>query len=173
MRPRHILAAVLAASAVLGTAHTAPAAARRHTVDPDGQAFFDRIKGLEGEWGAKSRDGEMINRFRPFAFGTAVLHEEWINGEPLTATVFYMVGAELHADHFCDFKNQLRYVVTPTDPSSVTFELRDAHNLDVYPRHFHSSTWHFRDATHLGQEWEIVEPGKAARVVKLEFVKKG
>ncbi len=138
-----------------------------------GATAFEQIKGLTGEWHAPEGQDTMINIFRPMAFGSAVLHEEWKKGEQLTATVFYMVGSELHADHFCDFKNQLRYTVTPSaaDPRSLVFELRDATNLDVQPRHFHSTTWRFVDATHLDQDWHITGGGKEAKTVKLAFTK--
>src|SRR5262245_6345646 len=77
----------------------------------DAQAAFARMRSLVGEWHAPLPNNEtMIDIFRPIAFGTALLHEEWKNGEQLTATVFYVVGSELRADHFCDMGNQLRYV---------------------------------------------------------------
>jgi hypothetical protein len=164
MTIRSIIA--LAVAATLSSGHT--------SIDPtDGSVFFERLKQLEGRWAAQTRDGEMVNVFRPIAFGSAVLHEEWLKGEQITATVFYLVGTELRADHFCDFKNQLRYVGHPVSDSSVIkFELKEAINLDVQPRHFHSTVWRFGDATHLGQEWEIVEPGKAPRFVRMEFTRK-
>jgi hypothetical protein len=117
-------------------------------------------------------NGTMVNIFRPIAFGSAVLHEEWLDGKQLTATVFYLVGTELHADHFCDLKNQLRYVAAPSDEANVvTFQLQAALNLDAFPRHFGSTTWRFRDSTHLTQDWQIVESGKEVRVVRMEFTR--
>ena len=138
---------------------------------PGGTAF-ERIRGLVGEWHAPEGPDVMINIFRPMAFGSAIVHEEWKKGEQLTATVFYLVGAELRADHFCDFKNQLRYVVTPSpDSRALQFELRDATNLDVQPRHFHATTWSFVDATHHTQEWHMVGGDKPPRVARLEFTR--
>lgn len=138
-----------------------------------GKVAFEKIKSLAGEWQAPQRnDAPMINIFRPMAFGTAMLHEEWKNGEQLTATVFYLVGSELRADHFCDFYNQPRYTVKPSsDPNVLAFEMREATNLDAHPRHFRGTTWHLVDATHHTQDWEIVEPGKPARHAKLEFTR--
>jgi hypothetical protein len=138
-----------------------------------GAAAFALIKSLEGEWRAPEGKTEMINIFRPFAFGTAILHEEWKDGAQLTATAFYMVGDELRADHFCDFQNQLRYTVKPTaDGKGVSFELREALNLDTHPRHFHASGWALKDATHLAQDWHIAEPGKPMRSVHLDFTRR-
>lgn len=145
----------------------------QQTANPSGgAAAFEQIKGLTGEWHAPEGQDVMINIFRPIAFGSAVLHEEWKRGEQLTATVFYMVGTELRADHFCDFKNQLRYVVKPApDPKTLLFELRDAMNLDVEPRHFHSTTWRFLDATHLNQDWHITGGSKEPKMVQLAFTR--
>jgi ketosteroid isomerase-like protein len=144
--------------------------ARAQTIP--GAAAFERIKGLVGEWRAPEGSDVMINIFRPIAFGSAILHEEWKKGEQLTATVFYMVGSELRADHFCDFKNQLRYVVKPSpDSSALLFELRDATNLDVQPRHFHSATWRFVDATHHTQDWHMTGGDRPPRVARLEFTR--
>lgn len=140
----------------------------------NGQAQFERLKQLVGEWEAPLSNNEvMTDIFRPMGSGSAILHEEWKNGEQLTATVFYVVGEELHADHFCDLGNQLRYVAKPSSDANVlALELRDSANLDTHPRHFHSTTWHFIDASHHTQDWEIVSPGKDPKVVHLEFTRK-
>ena len=148
------------------------AAPRDSTAARGGAAAFERLKALEGEWKAPMSNGTMVDVFRPIGFGSAVLHEEWLDGKQLTATVFYLVGGELHADHFCDLKNQLRYVADPsTDSSVVSFRMRGAQNLDAFPRHFHSTTWRFVDATHMTQDWHVVEKGKELRVVRLEFTR--
>ncbi len=156
------------------TAHLAHAAGpiAPASVDAHGQAFFERLKRLEGRWTAQTKDGEMVNIFRPIAFGSAVQHEEWLKGEQITATIFYMVGSELRADHFCDFKNQLRYVGRLTgDSTAIKFELKEAINLEVQPRHFFSTTWRFDSATALHQEWEIEEPGRERRFVRMDFTR--
>jgi hypothetical protein len=139
----------------------------------DGAAAFRRLQGLAGEWQAPLPKGEvMTNIFRSIAFGTALLHEEWKNGEPLTATVFYVVGSELRADHFCDMGNQLRYVAARSaDSGTLHFALREAFNLDTHPMHFRSTTWQFIDSQHHVQDWESVRPGHEPRVVRLQFTR--
>ena len=128
------------------------------------------MRSLVGEWHAPLPNNEtMIDIFRPIAFGTALLHEEWKNGEQLTATVFYVVGSELRADHYCDMGNQLRYVDESTDPQVLRFVLRDASNLDTHPRHFHSTTWRYVDAEHHVQDWEAMIPGKPAKTIRMDF----
>jgi len=114
-----------------------------------------------------------LTLFQPFALGTAILGEEWLDGKQLTTTVFYLVGSELRADHYCDYLNQPRYVAgTSTDPSVIDFEFREATNLDAHPRHFHSTTWHFIDANHLTQDWHVDGGPKGKSAVHLEFVRK-
>jgi len=163
----------LTACALVLSVLAAPSVDAENT-SADGPAQFERLKQLIGEWDAPLGKNEvMTDIFRPMGSGTAILHEEWKNGEQLTATVFYVVGNELHADHFCDFGNQLRYVAKPsTDANVMAFELRDSTNLDTHPRHFHSTTWHFIDATHHTQDWEIMSPGKDPKLVRLEFTRK-
>lgn len=138
----------------------------------NGQRAFERVKTLSGEWQAPEGKDVMIDRFRPMASGDAFVYEEWKGGQQLTSTVFYMVGTELRADHFCDFGNQLHYVVKPSpDGNTLQFELRDATNLDVHPRHFHSATWRFVDADHLSQDWQITGGGKDPKTVRLDFTR--
>lgn len=136
----------------------------------DAQAAFARMRSLVGEWHAPLPNNEtMIDIFRPIAFGTALLHEEWKNGEQLTATVFYVVGSELRADHYCDLGNQLRYVDESSDPQVLRFVLHDATNLDSHPRHFHSTTWHYVDAEHHVQDWEAAGSDKPSKTIRMEF----
>ncbi len=163
------LSMILSRSGAIG-AETAPRAGADHSA----AAAFEKLKGLVGEWDAPLSGNEvMTDIFRPIGSGTAILHEEWKNGEQLTATVFYVVGDELRADHFCDLGNQLHYVAAKSDdPNVVKLELRDAANLDTHPRHFHSATWHFIDAAHHTQDWELMGAGKDAKVVRMEFTRR-
>ena len=138
----------------------------------DAQAAFARMRSLVGEWHAPLPNNEtMVDIFRPIGFGTALLHEEWKNGEQLTATVFYVVGSELRADHYCDMGNQLHYVDESSDPQMLRFVLRDANNLDTHPHHFHSTTWRYVDAGHHVQDWEAMTPGKPSKTIRMEFAR--
>jgi hypothetical protein len=140
----------------------------------DAAAAFARLHALAGEWEAPLPNNEVMkNVFRPIAFGTALAHEEWKNGEQLTATVFYVVGSELYADHYCDMGNQLRYVAAAfEDPQTFRFMLREATNLDTHPMHFRSTTWQLAGADRLVQDWEFVKPGKDSKTVRMDFARK-
>jgi hypothetical protein len=138
----------------------------------DAQSAFAKMRSLVGEWHAPlPNDETMIDIFRPIAFGTALLHEEWKNGEQLTATVFYVDAGQLRADHFCDMGNQLRYVDESKDPQVLQFVLRDASNLETHPNHFHSTTWRYVDAEHHVQDWEIAVPGKPSKSIRMNFAR--
>jgi hypothetical protein len=171
LRQLLMILVVLGLSFSAGAAQTT-ASASDNAGTGDGRKALERLKGLSGEWKALEGKDVMIDRFRPIAGGDAFVYEEWKAGAQLTSTVFYMVGSELRADHFCDFGNQLHYVVKPSaDGNSLQFELRDATNLDVHPRHFHSSTWRFVDADHLTQDWQITGGGKEPKTVRLDFTR--
>jgi hypothetical protein len=138
-----------------------------------GAAAFAKLATLIGEWDAPLGNEVMSDVFRPIAYGSAILHEEWVGGKQYTATVFYLVGDELRADHFCDLKNQPRFVAKPfADSTAIEFELRDITNVDVRPKHFHSTTWRFLDANHHTQDWQIVENGREVKVLRLQFTRR-
>jgi hypothetical protein len=144
---------------------TAPASA--------GQVAFESLKGLFGKWEAPLGTKTLVDTFQPFAFGNAILAEEWLGDQQITSTVFYLVGSELRADHYCDYGNQPRYVAVPSaDPSIIQLDFREATNLDTHPTHFHSTTWHLIDATHMTQDWNVEGSPKGKSTAHLQFVRR-
>lgn len=138
------------------------------------QASFEELKKLFGRWEAPLGNGKtIVDTFQPFAMGSAILGEEWVDGQQITSTVFYLVGSELRADHYCDYLNQPRYVARPTDdPTVIDLQFRDATNLDTNPRHFHATTWRLVDATHMTQDWQVEGGPKGSGKVHLDFVRR-
>lgn len=138
-----------------------------------GQALFDKLRGLTGTWDAPLGTGIMTDIFKPFAFDTAILGEEWLNGKQITSTVFYVVNGELRADHYCDYLNQPRYTAVPSlDPNLIDFQFRDATNLDTHPKHFHGTKWEVVDATHLTQDWFVMGGKDPVSLAHMEFTKR-
>lgn len=173
-----VILAVLCVCILVGSAQIVT---DNHGTEPHsttaGAVAFTKIKALEGEWEAPLKGAQqgkiMVNTFHVIGEGSAVVHGEWLDGKQLTTTIFYMVGPELRADHYCDLQNQPRFVVTPSDDGgTLIFKLRDITNLDAHPRHFHATTWHFADANHLIQDWQIAETGKEPKTVRMEFTRK-
>jgi len=164
-------AAVTTATATMPAAKNSPAPGSKLTA---AQAQFAELGKLVGKWEAPLSDGKsIVDTFQPFAFGTAILAEEWVGGQQVTSTVFYIVGGELWADHFCDYKNQPRYVArTSSDPTVLELNFRDGTNLDQHPVHFHSTTWHLVDAEHMTQDWHVEGSKKGPSTVHLEFLRK-
>ena len=138
-----------------------------------GDALFSRVHSLIGTWDAPTKDGVLTDVFKPFAFDTAVLGEEWLNGKQITSTIFYVVNGELRADHYCDFKNQPRYTAVPSvDPNVLDFEFRDATNIDTHPMHFHYTRWQVVDDQHLIEDWFIVGGKKPVSLAHLAFTRR-
>lgn len=154
---------------------TAASTARSTQAVGGGAAMFQTIQKLAGRWEALLPNKKtIVDTFQPFADGNYMLHEEWVDGKQITSSVFYMVGSQLRVDHFCDYGNQPRYTAKPSaDPSVVDLEFRGATDLDTHPRHFHSTTWHLIDATHMTQDWEVLGGPKGRVMVHMDFVKTG
>lgn len=134
---------------------------------------FEKMKTLVGEWTATYDGAPMTNTFLLIANGSALLHVE-SGGEQEVVTVFYPVGAQLRADHYCYLKNQPRFVARPSsDPNVISFAMTGISNIHASPKngHMHSSTWRFIDPDHLIQEWHYYENGKEAKLFRLEFTR--
>lgn len=138
-----------------------------------GEVLLAKVRSLVGTWDAPVKDGVLTDIFKPFAFDTAVLGEEWLNGKQITSTIFYVVNGELRADHYCDYKNQPRYTAVPAvDANVLDFEFREATNLDTHPVHFHYTRWQVVDEQHLTQDWYIVGGTKPVSQAHLEFTRR-
>jgi hypothetical protein len=138
-----------------------------------GESLFEQVKSLVGTWDAQTHTGVMTDIFKLFAFDTAILGEEWLNGEQITSTVFYVANGELRADHYCDYKNQPHYTAVPSvDPTVLDFQFRDATNLDTHPLHFHGTQWRIVDSTHLLQDWFVMGGKKPVSLAHMEFTKR-
>lgn len=138
-----------------------------------GAAMFQTVQKLAGRWeGRLPNNKTIVDTFQPFGAGAYMLHEEWVDGKQITASVFYMVGSQLWVDHYCDYLNQPRYTAKASaDPSVIDLEFRGATGLDAHPRHFHSTVWHLLDATHMTQLWRVMGGPKGNVTVQIDFVR--
>lgn len=118
-------------------------------------------------------DVEATLAFYEKAFGLKISFVDETRYGELETTVFYMVGGQLWADHFCDYLNEPRYTLhfSSGDSSVVQFQFRSATNLDSHPVHFHSTTWRFVDRDHLIQDWYTSGSTKAVPPIRMEFTR--
>ncbi|RJF90763.1 hypothetical protein D3876_11235 [Sphingomonas cavernae] len=96
-----------------------------------GQAAFDRLKALVGNWKGQASNGRGPDvTFRLIAAGS-VLVEDWTTASGRQSmTVFHMDGDALIATHYCPLGNQPRMALTPiSEPTRFAFDFRDATNL--------------------------------------------
>lgn len=152
---------------------TVPTDASPPAPQTTGDVLLAKVRSLTGTWDAPMNGGTLTDIFKPFAFDTSVLMEEWLNGKQITSTIFYVVNGELRADHYCDFKNQPRYTAVPSvDPNVLDFEFRDATNIDTHPMHFHYTRWQVADDQHLIEDWFIVGGKKPVSLAHLAFTRR-
>lgn len=164
---------LLISSAVF--AQVSPAVGQGTTPALAENAEFEKMKSLEGVWeGIASTGARMVNTFRIIADGSALLHVEQREGRQDIVTIFYPVGKELRADHYCYLKNQPRLVAKASaNPSSISFEMRESTNVSATNAAHHAiSNWRFIDANHHAQEWLVFENGKQVRSTQMTFTRK-
>ncbi len=122
---------VVIATARAPAADNAPAA--QAPALSKGQAAFEKLKTLAGDWEGKSTKGWTERVGYRVISGGSVLMELSFGAHPneWMATMFHMDGDRLMLTHYCVAKNQPRLVATQfaDDFSSMTFEYLDATNL--------------------------------------------
>ena len=129
----------------------------------DAKAAFERLRGLTGEWQAKTDKGTMRVSYEVIAGGTAVVEREAMEGMPAMQTIYHLDGSRLLLTHYCMLGNQPRMEARAYDPESgeLKFEFLDATNLaSPGALHMHDVTLHFVDADHLTGDWLAFEDGK-------------
>lgn len=154
---------------------TKPASGKTEPAANPPNIAFEKMKTLVGDWERVNGKIQLKNSFRLIGDGSALLHIETPEGEQEIVTIFYPVGPDVYADHYCYLKNQPRFVAKPSaDPSVIKFEFRGITNLHAQTgdEHMHGTTWRLIDNNHLVQEWHLWKDGKQAKLVRLEFVRR-
>ncbi len=133
----------------------------------DATVAFARLKGLAGEWEAKSAEIGNARVTNEVVSGGSVVLERFTSdklpagGEMLT--VYHLDGDRLLLTHYCMAQNQPRMVVRCFDPAKgeLDFDFLDATNLaSPGAGHMHSAKFRFLDDKHFSSEWQFVEDGK-------------
>lgn len=139
----------------------------------DGQAAFQKMKSLAGDWEAKMPDGSITRlHYELIAAGSAVT-EHYVNDrmgpENAMVSVYYLNGGQLALQHYCMERNRPRFE-GEFDPGHGT--LRFGHVTGLSSRdegHMHDASFRFIDADHFNYEWHLFENGKATFGETMQF----
>src|SRR3990172_8832414 len=99
-------------SASLALALSAGSAA----VQEKGQAGFDKLKTLVGEWEGQSEDGVPSRAsYQLISGGTALMETYEPGGEPAMVTIYAVDGDRVALTHYCTANNQPRMESPPIE----------------------------------------------------------
>jgi hypothetical protein len=139
----------------------------------DAKAAFDRLRGLAGEWQAKSDKGNFRVTYEVISAGSAVVERDAIERMAME-TIYYLDGSRLLLTHYCMLGNQPRMEARSYNPETgeLKFEFLDITNLAHSDApHMRDATFHFVDADHLTGEWQFFENGKIERTDTIELTR--
>ncbi|MFY9843467.1 MAG: hypothetical protein WA718_08380 [Terriglobales bacterium] len=129
--------------------------------ESDAHKSFDLLKGMEGNWSGKNRQGQPIEvTFRMTAGGSALMSEIHGHGPENMVTMFHMDGDRLVMTHYCGAGNQPRMKIVSSDAKSVSFEFFDGTNIGPGDGHMQRATFTEPDANHQVEEWVFLDHGK-------------
>jgi hypothetical protein len=139
-----------------------------------GNAGFEKLKSLVGNWKGKTTDGNDVSvAYRLVAGGSAI--EEHLSVADMV-TMYHVDGKDLMLTHYCAAGNQPRMKAAgfKDGDKTLAFVFVDATNLpDQKAMYMHDVTFTFVDADHLVATWTHYDGGKDAGkvVMNLERVK--
>jgi hypothetical protein len=130
------------------------------------QKSFEELKTLDGSWGGKGANGELVEvSYRVTSNGSALMSE--IKGKEDMITMFNLDGERLLMTHYCAVGNQPRMVASPSpDGKTFTFAFLDATNLATPDApHMNHLVISMPDANHHTEEWVYNDHGKEMKEV--------
>ncbi len=132
--------------------------------ESDAHKSFDLLKGMEGNWSGKNRQGQPIEvTFRMTAGGSALMSEIHGHGPENMVTMFHMDGDRLVMTHYCGAGNQPRMKIVSSDAKSVSFEFFDGTNIGPGDGHMQRATFTQPDSNHHIEEWVFLDHGKETK----------
>ncbi len=139
----------------------------------DGEAAFERIKGLAGIWKAPG-DGKGPGaevRYEITAAGRAVIERQYAGADQEMVSVYYLDEDRLVLTHYCTTGNQprLRLDTAASTPDDLRFTFDGGTNLgSTYAPHLHQGALRFQAEGKVEAEWLFFIDGKPAKApVKL------
>lgn len=129
-----------------------------------GNAGFDKMKTLAGEWETSDPGGKQTRvSYRLVSDGTALLETIHPPDESEMISVYHPDGDRLAMTHYCDMGNQPRMETGAVsgDPKELSFAYIGATNLPSPDAgHMHHLTLAFQDNDHVTATWTWRENGK-------------
>ena len=141
-----------------------------------GQAAFDKIKALAGQWQGSGPGGDVNVSYEVVAGGSAVM-ERWSPADhPTMISMYHMDGANLLMTHYCSASNQPRMKAeTPAEDGNViSFSLLDVTNLtSPTDGHMQALAITIKDKNHFLADWTFSQGGeKHKNPVELKRIEK-
>jgi hypothetical protein len=135
----------------------------------EGNASFDAIKSLAGNWKGIGPDGKPFTVTYQVVSGGSVVMERQ-NDEQMI-TMYYLDGNNLMLTHYCMANNQPRMKASEMNGKNLEFQFVDASNLSDGAGHMHNMTLTMEDANHIQEDWKWSQMGKLeSHAFKLERV---
>jgi len=129
-----------------------------------GQAGFDKLKTLVGEWEGQSEDGVPSRAsYQLISGGTALMETYEPGGEPPMVTIYAVDGDRVALTHYCSANNQPRMESPPIEgePQRLAFAFTGGTNLaSADTPHIDSLVLTFEDRHRFTQKWSWKEAGK-------------
>jgi hypothetical protein len=150
--------------------------AGRALAQSPGQAAFEKIKSLAGDWrGTESNGDPFKTSYQVASGGSAVIETLSPAKEATMVTVYHLDGGSLMMTHYCSSGNQprMRATVAPGEVKSLDFKFVDATNLaKPTDGHMKAMSLAFLDKDHITQAWTWTKDGKDdSNTFKLERAK--
>ena len=148
-------------SALVAMALAGLVSARMNAASP-GEEAFQRLKGLAGDWEAKTPKGSVLRLSYRVVSRDSVLVESWAPGSKgETLTVYHLDGPALLLTHYCAQGNQPRLKLKKAEGSAYEFAFLDATNLGKPgDAHLHRMRLELLDKEHMTKHETYVEDGK-------------
>jgi len=145
---------------------------------PDGEAAFERLKGLVGVWEVTGPSGKKATvRYDLTASGSALFErysDSAMGAGNEMITMYHLDSGRLLLTHYCMAGNQPRMLLKRFDPATgeLDFDFLDATGLkDETAGHMRRAQFRLVDRSRYTSRWEFVENGKMTFDEKQELTR--